>query len=165
MAGTLKSWRELLASPLPEAPKEGQDDVSRGNASDKCQNRTNPDSLRVELSETTIGQIPKTSDKSTADLCVIAGCTEPIAEGDLVYCAVHRVKADDGALWGPRAVRQRLEQTGPNTWQEAEWARGLCVFCEQAAVDVIACAEHRARIDALVLDTLPAPPQPEGRAR
>lgn len=49
--------------------------------------------------------------------------------------------------------RQRLVRTGPNTWQEAEWARELCVFCPKllAEGDVIACAEHRAELDKIVM--------------
>lgn len=49
--------------------------------------------------------------------------------------------------------RQRLVRTGPNTWAEAEWARGLCVFCDQPTADgdVISCAEHRAKMDAIVM--------------
>lgn len=46
---------------------------------------------------------------------------------------------------------QRLVRTGPNTWEEAAWARALCVFCEAPAVDVIACAEHRAKLDQTVM--------------
>ncbi len=61
---TLKTWRELLASPLPETPKESVEDVSKRNASDNSDNRTNPVLLRVELSETPVGQIPERSDKS-----------------------------------------------------------------------------------------------------
>lgn len=47
---------------------------------------------------------------------------------------------------GPRLVR-----TGPNTWIEAEWARGLCVMCPEPLKegDVIACVEHRRQMDAL----------------
>lgn len=46
--------------------------------------------------------------------------------------------------------RQRLVRTGENTWKEAEWARGLCCFCEcpVAEGDVIACKDHRAALDA-----------------
>lgn len=47
--------------------------------------------------------------------------------------------------------RPRLVRTGPTTWEEAEWSRKLCVFCEAPAVDVIACAEHRAKLDQLVM--------------
>ncbi len=45
----------------------------------------------------------------------------------------------------------RLVRTGPNTWAEADWARGLCVMCPEPlmAGDVIACAEHRRQMDAL----------------
>lgn len=48
---------------------------------------------------------------------------------------------------------QRLVRTGPSTWMEAEWARGLCVFCDQPTTtgDVIACDDHRARLDAIVM--------------
>jgi hypothetical protein len=108
----LRSWRELLAAPLPEAPKEGPEKNPGGNSSDKSDNRTNTDLLRVELSETVLGQIAETSDK---------------------------------------LPRQRLIQTGPTTWVEAEWCRALCVFCDRPALDVIACAEHRAKIDAIVM--------------
>lgn len=61
--------------------------------------------------------------------CTIAGCTTPIAEGDLAFCAEHRAQADDGAL----LLR--------------------CVLCSQSVApnDRIACAECRARIDATVL--------------
>lgn len=47
--------------------------------------------------------------------------------------------------------RPRLVRTGPNTWIEAKWARGLCVYCPEplAAGDVIACAAHRRQMDAL----------------
>jgi hypothetical protein len=49
--------------------------------------------------------------------------------------------------------RPRLVRTGPNTWVEAEWARGLCVYCPESTApgDIIACAEHRATIDAIVM--------------
>lgn len=118
----LKSWRELLATPLPEPPKEGQDDVSQEHASDKSDNRTNQDSLRVDLSETVIGQIEETSDKS------------PVQPSNV-----------------RSGVRSRLVRTGPNTWVLAEWSLALCVMCDEllAPGDLIACPEHRLRIEAV----------------
>ena len=60
--------------------------------------------------------------------CLLAGCAEPAALGDLAYCADHRRAADDGTLW----LR--------------------CVFHPDRPVapgDAIACAECRAKLDAL----------------
>ena len=58
--------------------------------------------------------------------CLIRGCPELAI--DVAYCAVHRRMADDGTLW----LR--------------------CVFgnghAPVAPGDVIACAEHRQRLDA-----------------
>lgn len=47
----------------------------------------------------------------------------------------------------------RLVRTGENTGKEAEWARGLCVYCPEplAPGDVIACTWHRAQMDATVM--------------
>lgn len=49
--------------------------------------------------------------------------------------------------------RSRLIRTGPNTWEEAEWSRGLCVLCDRplAPGSVIACDEHQRSINALVM--------------
>lgn len=116
VSNTLKSWRELLAAPLPEAPKGGGSD-SDGNSSDKSDKRTNPDLLRVDLSETTFGQIPKSSDK-------------------LIFQA-----------------RPRLVTIGPRTWAESDWSKGICVYCpvHLAPGDVIACANHREQMDAVLM--------------
>ncbi len=143
----LRSWRERLATPLKGSGDEIPD-------KDRQTNHTNPQtphSLRVGL----LGTAPNIP-KQTSDPCVIAGCSEPIAEGDIVYCVGHRRRADDGTLWAAPAPRPRLVQTGPTTWVEADWCKGLCVNCEQrlAPGDVIACSEHRAAIDALVLRAL-----------
>ena len=45
----------------------------------------------------------------------------------------------------------RLVRTGPNSWAEANWARGLCVMCDEPLKDgdVIACVTHRRQMDAL----------------
>lgn len=53
----------------------------------------------------------------------------------------------------PVLGRPRLVRIGPSTWQEAEWARGLCVYCPApvAPGDLIACREHRQKIDAIVM--------------
>jgi len=63
--------------------------------------------------------------------CVARGCDDPTAEGDIVYCALHRVRADDGSL----LLR--------------------CVFdgghAPVAPHDPIACADHRRQIDATVM--------------
>lgn len=109
----LRTWRQRIATPLKRVEEEKSPETSP----DKLTNRTNPEVLRVGLSETDIGQTSEMSDKPT-DL-------EP----------------------------QRLVRIGSNTWKEAEWARGLCVFCpnELAPGDVISCAEHRARMDQLVM--------------
>lgn len=58
--------------------------------------------------------------------CLIAGCTSPAV--DAAYCAEHRRMADDGSLW----LR--------------------CVFCGApvAPNDPIACAGHRAEMEATV---------------
>jgi hypothetical protein len=137
MTSSLKSWRELLASPLPEPLLEGQDDDFQGNAPDKSDKRTNPDLLRVDLSETAFGQIPESSDKSPVE--------DTQTESSL------EVKP-----FTPEIGRSRLVQTGPNTWKEAEWCRGLCVNCEEplAPGDVIACTWHRAQIDALTWESV-----------
>lgn len=101
----LRSWRERVATPL----KRVEEEKPAERSPDKLTNRTNPDLLRVGLSETAVGQTPEIPDK-------------------------------------PRLVR-----TGPNTWEEAAWSRNLCVFCEAPAVDIIACAEHRTKLDQLVM--------------
>lgn len=114
---TLKSWRELLATPLTEAPLKGADDVSGENLSDKSDKSDKSVLLREHLSETVLGQIAEVSDKL------------------------------------PALPRSRLVRIGPNAWKESEWARGLCVFCDDpvAGGDVLACEEHRARLDATVM--------------
>ena len=47
--------------------------------------------------------------------------------------------------------RSRLEQIGPNTWQEAEWCRGLCVRDGNplAEGDLIWCTSCRAQADSM----------------
>lgn len=140
----LRSWRERLAPPekAPEA------DSGDGVGPQTKQTKQTPLSFRVGLRTE-----ESANPKQTPDPCVISGCTEPIADGDLVYCQAHRAKADDGTLWAPVVERQRLVRTGPNTWIEADWARGLCVFCDQptAAGDLITCPTHRAKMDAIVM--------------
>lgn len=53
----------------------------------------------------------------------------------------------------PALPRQRLVRTGSTTWVEAEWARRLCVNCDEptAPGDLIACAEHRRQLDAILM--------------
>lgn len=60
--------------------------------------------------------------------CLIAGCIVPIDDGDLAYCAGHRVMADDGTLWLRCVFDQGHAPVAPN--------------------DPICCAEHRLVIDA-----------------
>lgn len=61
-------------------------------------------------------------------------------------------KSDDV---GPKEglPRQRLIRTGPTTWVEAAWCRGLCVHCDRplAPGSVIACEEHQRVIGQLVM--------------
>jgi hypothetical protein len=59
--------------------------------------------------------------------CVIAGCEQAIVKGDLVYCADHRTRADDGTLW-LRCVNHPDRPVAPH--------------------DPIACSECRLLIDA-----------------
>jgi hypothetical protein len=110
----LKSWRELLATPLPEVPK-GDGEIVPG-----------------DVGRTQIPQIPQIPDSLRVDLHTDESANRPQIPPETL-------------------PRQRLIQTGPNTWVEAEWARGLCVFCDRPSVDVIACPEHRAKIDAIVM--------------
>jgi hypothetical protein len=124
MASSLKSWRELLASPLTEDPLEGQEDDFQGNAPDKSDKRTNPDLLRVDLSERPVGQIPIESDKYPPSV---------------------------GNLSGFQPGLPYFKQLGPTTWVETDWSRGRCVFdgghAPVAPGDRIACVEHRRLMD------------------
>lgn len=108
----LRTWRERVATPLRGSGEEKPAEMPP----DKLTNRTNPELLRVGLSETGLGQTSESSDK-------------------------------------PRTDGQRLIRIGPTTWREAEWARALCVFCPEpvAPGDVIACAEHRGRLEQIVM--------------
>lgn len=152
----LRTWRQRIAAPAPTLLKGSGDEIPDKYPQTNSTNSQTPDSLRVGLLESAPNIPKQTPEVSAADPCVLGGCTEPIADGDLAYCIEHRQRADDGTLWGTVAVRQRLEQTGPNTWVEAAWARGLCVWCPAALApgDVIACAEHRAAIDDMVTAAL-----------
>jgi hypothetical protein len=111
MAG-LKSWRELLETPL----KEDEKDAGEEKSLRKC-------------------EIPETGGFPSSGISQETPMRKP--------CEIPEKF--------PEPERQRLVRTGPNTWKEAEWARGLCVFCDAPAVDVIACTEHRAEIDRIVM--------------
>jgi hypothetical protein len=63
--------------------------------------------------------------------------------------AVQNRPKPQAAGQNPELPHQRLIQTGPNTWVEAEWCRALCVFCDRPAVDVIACRGHRQQMEKL----------------
>jgi hypothetical protein len=78
------------------------------------------------------GEAPRRrEDIPVGECCAIAGCVEPVAEGDVVYCAGHRERADDGSLWLRCVFDGGHASVAPN--------------------DLIACAEHRRKLDALRL--------------
>lgn len=96
----LKSWRELLATPLPEAPKspggEKPGDVVRPQTTQTTQT---PVSLRVGLRTGESANRTQTP-PPIGQRCFVLGCLNtPI---DVAYCRSHRVVADDGSLWGNR---------------------------------------------------------------
>ena len=120
MTGGLKSWRELMAMPLTEAPKEGGE---KNPAEAAATNTTNPqtaDLLRVEFvapAPTNRKQTPPVVERESEPLsmesgipdpgippigqrCFIKGC--PAWPIDIAYCQRHRERADSGELWGPR---------------------------------------------------------------
>lgn len=140
----LRSWRERLAPPI----KAPDDDSGDGVRPQTKQTKQTPLSFRVGLRTET-----SANPQQTSDPCVIAGCANPVDDGDLVYCAGHRQRADNGTLWESALPRPRLVRTGPNTWIEAEWCKGLCVNCEEptASGSIIACLEHQRQIDAMVM--------------
>lgn len=108
----LKSWRELLETPLREEEKPAGDE----NSLIYC-------------------ETPKTDVFSPSGVSQEDPMKNP--------CETPEKLAD----------RQRLVRTEANTWKEAEWARGLCVFCDEPLVpgDVIACTWHRAQMDATMM--------------
>lgn len=110
----LKSWRELLETPLKE-DEESSGDV---NPLRKC-------------------EIPKSGGFPSSGISHEKAMRKPCESPEKL----------------PEIPPQRLVRTGESTWVEAEWARGLCVFCERpvAEGDVIACAEHRTKLDATVM--------------
>lgn len=110
----LKSWRELLATPLPDPPTEDEGENSGdGVRAQTAQTAQTSDSLRVGLR------------------------TEESAN-----------RTQTSWLDSPRLVR-----TGPNTWVEADWCKGMCVFCSEplAEGNKTRCVEHQRQADALVM--------------
>lgn len=105
----MKTWRERIATPL----KRVEDEKSDEKPSDKLTNRTNPDLLRVGLSDRAVGQTSVRPDKPPdlprprlvrigpttwreaewcRSLCVM--CPNPLATGDVVACVAHRPLID-----------------------------------------------------------------------
>lgn len=129
----LKTWRQHIATPLKRVEEEKPAEMSP----DKLTNRTNPDFLRVGLSETGAGQTSVIPDKPrliragpstwteaewAQGLC--ASCTNPLAPGDVVACVGHQ-----GSL--PGMVGQPC-----------------CILgCPDPTVDIAYCGRHRRMAD------------------
>lgn len=99
----LRTWRQRLATPLKRVEEEKPPETSPDNRT----NRTNPDLLRVSLSETVFGQTSEKPDKprlvrigpntwKEADWCrgLCVNCEEPLAPGDVIACTWHRAQID-----------------------------------------------------------------------
>lgn len=92
--------------------------------------RAGADAPTMLLGDLSADSTDRADDSGLGDPCVIRGCVETIAVGDLVYCPEHRRRADDGTLW-LRCVNHPTRPVAPH--------------------DPIACAECRRRIDATVM--------------
>lgn len=105
----LRSWRERLATPLPEASKdpweEKPGDVVRPQTTQTTQT---PDSLRVSLRTEESANRTQTQ-PPVGQRCFVLGCLESLV--DIAYCAEHRRMADDGTLWVAYAARETVEAT------------------------------------------------------
>lgn len=128
-------------------------DAEKQNSRQQTQQTQQTDLTRREEDSSGLYSKPTANTANpAADPCVIAGCADPIAEGDLAYCAGHRamVEAPTFTWERPDPDPPRLVRVGPTTWIEAEWARALCVLCPATVGegDVIACPTHRIVLDA-----------------
>lgn len=134
----LKTWRQRIATPIKRVGEEKPAEIP----SDNRTNRTNPDFLRVSLSEDVIGQTSVLPDKPpdrgprllslgggrwaeadwARDLCVY--CPNPLAPGDVVACVEHQ-----GTVPG---------LTGQPC---------LILGCPDPTVDIAYCGRHRRMAD------------------
>jgi hypothetical protein len=91
----------------------------------------------------------QTASKPLVDTgCCIRGCIFLRAEGDIVYCAGHRMMARTDTLWpevNPEPESLIYRQIGPTTWELTDWAKAHCIKCPEflAPGDTLYCTDHR----------------------
>jgi hypothetical protein len=128
----LKSWRERLASPLPDAPTGSQDKNPGTEVVAKYDKKQNADLLRVDFASDSSAKSPQNTlpvEKEEENLSLKGSCQQSTIDNrqdprsqipgpaglaclilgcrdltvDIAFCLHHRSQADAGVLWAAHA--------------------------------------------------------------
>jgi hypothetical protein len=148
------AWRSRLLG----APLSAFEDTPGELLARKRENRENPSDQEGDFLAT---PTEKTRENPPASQgCCIRGCRFPRAEGDLVYCAGHRLMARTDTLWPEPASEPApapdpavwvghpdFIQDGPDAGRETAESRDRCVLCPERLADgsALYCSTHRLR--------------------